>query len=67
MDTQQVLPRTLTLSSDDNVLVAVEKIEKDVPVGRGVVARQRIPFGHKIASRDIPVRGRDVSGIERGV
>jgi altronate hydrolase len=55
MSSQQAFARTLRLSSEDNVVVAVEKIEKDFLVLRGVAARQRIPFGHKIAARNIAV------------
>ncbi|MGN6551367.1 MAG: UxaA family hydrolase [Pararhizobium sp.] len=40
--------RALRLSDADNVVVAVEKIEKGTPVA-GVVAAERVPFGHKIA------------------
>ncbi|MCO5070872.1 MAG: altronate dehydratase family protein [Rhizobiaceae bacterium] len=45
--------RTLRLSQDDNILVAGEKIEKGVAGAEGVVALQRIPFGHKMATVDI--------------
>ena len=52
--------RVLRLSPEDNILVAGERIDKDASVGEGVTARQRIPFGHKIAARLIatgePVR-----------
>ncbi|MDW6026257.1 altronate dehydratase family protein [Mesorhizobium sp. BAC0120] len=47
--------RTLRLSPEDNILVAGERIEKDAATTEGVKARQRIPFGHKIAARDIGV------------
>jgi altronate hydrolase len=53
MDSQQAFARTLRLSSEDNVLVAAEKIEKEFPVAAGLTTRQRIPFGHKIAARAI--------------
>src|SRR5689334_4909421 len=45
--------RTLRLSPDDNILVAGEKIDKDAATTEGVKARQRIPFGHKLAARAI--------------
>ncbi|MBA3446128.1 MAG: altronate dehydratase [Pseudaminobacter sp.] len=45
--------RTLRLSSEDNVIVAAERIEPGAPVAPGVTTRQRIPFGHKIAARPI--------------
>ncbi len=48
--------RTLRLGADDNVLIAVERIEAGETVAEGIVARARIPFGHKMASRAI---GRD--------
>ena len=53
MNSQQAIARTLRLSSEDNVLVAAEKIEKEFPVAPGLMTRQRIPFGHKIAARAI--------------
>jgi altronate hydrolase len=43
------LPKTLRLSSEDNVIVAASRIESGADVGGGVVTRARIPFGHKIA------------------
>jgi altronate hydrolase len=46
--------RTLRLHRDDNVLVAAERIEPGVPISPGLTAGQRIPFGHKIAAREIP-------------
>ncbi|MBX3576286.1 MAG: altronate dehydratase [Rhizobiaceae bacterium] len=45
--------RTLRLSADDNVVVAGEKIEKGTALSEGIVTRQRIPFGHKVATRAI--------------
>jgi altronate hydrolase len=52
--------RVLRLSSEDNILVAGEKIDKGMATTEGVTALQRIPFGHKIAARAIaagePVR-----------
>jgi altronate hydrolase len=53
MNSQQAIARTLRLSSEDNVIVAAEKIEKELPIAAGLTTRQRIPFGHKIASRAI--------------
>jgi altronate hydrolase len=41
--------RTLRLSAEDNVVVATEKAEPGATVAPGVAARQRIPFGHKVA------------------
>nr|WP_295464035.1 altronate dehydratase family protein [Mesorhizobium sp.] len=52
--------RTLRLGAEDNVLIAVERIEAGEMSADGIVARARIPFGHKMASRLIgsgePVR-----------
>ncbi|MCR5858168.1 UxaA family hydrolase [Mesorhizobium sp. J428] len=45
--------RTLRLGADDNVLIAVERIEAGETAAEGIVARARIPFGHKMASRAI--------------
>jgi altronate hydrolase len=53
MNSQQAIARTLRLSSEDNVVVAAEKIEKELPIAAGLATRQRIPFGHKIATRAI--------------
>jgi altronate hydrolase len=53
MDSQQAIARTLRLGSEDNVVVAAEKIEKESPVAAGLTTRQRIPFGHKIAAQPI--------------
>ncbi|WP_332812681.1 UxaA family hydrolase, partial [Sphingomonas sp.] len=54
------IARTLRLGAEDNVLIAVERIEPGETVAEGIVARARIPFGHKMASRPIgsgePVR-----------
>jgi altronate hydrolase len=50
-----VTARTLRLSPEDNILVAGERIEKDAPTTEGIKARQRVPFGHKIAARAIAV------------
>ena len=46
-------PRLLRLSADDNVLVAGGKVEAGDAVEAAMVARQRIPFGHKMAARAI--------------
>jgi altronate hydrolase len=60
MLTEATAVRTLRLSAEDNVLVATSKVEEGAPIGEGLTARQRIPFGHKMASRPIstgePVR-----------
>ncbi|HTV68548.1 MAG TPA: altronate dehydratase family protein [Rhizobiaceae bacterium] len=53
MNIHQPSARTLRLSGDDNVLVAGEKIEKDVTIAPGLATRQRIPFGHKVATKAI--------------
>ena len=45
--------KLLRLSDDDNVLVAGEKVEAGEAVEGGAVARQRVPFGHKVAARAI--------------
>jgi altronate hydrolase len=44
--------RSLRLAADDNVIIAVGRIEAGA-VSDGIVARARIPFGHKMASRPI--------------
>jgi altronate hydrolase len=41
-------PRTIRLSQDDNVIVAVDQIAQGSPAG-GTSARERIPRGHKMA------------------
>lgn len=60
MLTQTAAVRTLRLSDEDNVLVATVKMEEGAPIAQGLSARQRIPFGHKLAARPIaagePVR-----------
>ncbi|NWG25492.1 MAG: altronate dehydratase [Pseudorhodoplanes sp.] len=52
-------PRTIRLSQDDNVLVAVDQIAQGASAG-GTSARERIPRGHKMAIMPIaqgePVR-----------
>ncbi|GLK72424.1 altronate dehydratase [Ancylobacter dichloromethanicus] len=53
--TRAAEPRTIVLDAADNVVVAVEAIEPGSQVA-GVVARERIPRGHKMA------RSRIVSG-----
>ena len=45
--------RTLRLSDEDNVVVATERTEPGATVADGITARQRIPFGHKVAIRPI--------------
>ena len=47
--------RVLRLSPEDNILVAGERIDKDAVTAEGVVTRQRIPFGHKLAAKPIAV------------
>src|SRR5262245_52408368 len=52
-------PRTIRLSADDNVVVAVDPIAAGVAVA-GTSARERVPRGHKMAvaaiATDAPVR-----------
>ena len=43
----------LRLGAQDNVLVATSRIAKGAALGEGVVARQAIPFGHKVAAEAI--------------
>jgi len=43
------LPRTLRLHAKDNVVVAVDSIDIGMALPDGVVARQRVPKGHKVA------------------
>jgi len=51
MDTVTLSPaRTLRLAPQDNIVVAGERIEKGMQTSEGVVAEQRIPFGHKMAT-----------------
>ncbi|RUM98138.1 altronate dehydratase [Pseudaminobacter arsenicus] len=45
--------KVLGLNDDDNVLVAAARLEKGADLGGGLIARQAIPFGHKVASRAI--------------
>jgi altronate hydrolase len=45
--------RTLRLHRDDNIVVAAERIEAGTTISPGLVTRQRIPFGHKIAAQAI--------------
>ena len=49
---QSAEPRTIRLSDDDNVIVAVDTVMEGIDV-KGVVATMRIPRGHKIASAKI--------------
>lgn len=59
--------RAIVLNSKDNVAVAVENVEPGDPVRletigapvRTIMAKEKIPFGFKIALADIP-RGGDV-------
>jgi arabinonate dehydratase len=52
-------PRSIRLSPDDNIVVAVDQIRPGVAAA-GVTARERIPRGHKMAiakiAKDQPVR-----------
>ena len=41
-------PRTIRLSPEDNVVVAVDQISVGA-VAAGVTARERVPRGHKMA------------------
>jgi len=45
-------PRTVRLAPDDNVIVAVDAVEAGTQVA-GVVAKERIPRGHKMAASAI--------------
>jgi altronate hydrolase len=49
------LPRVLVLNEADNVLVAVDAIEKGV-AARGLPANERVPRGHKMARVRIEAR-----------
>jgi altronate hydrolase len=55
-----VTPRVLRLHADDDVLIAVDRVDEGQPLADGVVALRRIPRGHKAAARPIakgqPVR-----------
>ena len=53
MDATHTLARTLRLADDDNIVVAAGRIEPGAGIAPGIVTRQRIPFGHKIAARPI--------------
>ena len=46
-------PKTLRLASEDNVIVAAAPIAAGAEIGGGVVAKARIPFGHKVATQDV--------------
>jgi altronate hydrolase len=51
-------PAALRLNSADNVMVALEDLRPDAEIpGEGVVCRERIPAGHKIATADIEPGG----------
>jgi altronate hydrolase len=45
--------KTLRLASEDNVIVAATPIAAGTEIGGGVVAKARIPFGHKVATQAI--------------
>lgn len=55
-----ITPRTLVLNKADNIAVALSVIEKNNTLADGIVATDRIPKGHKIATAAIatgePVR-----------
>jgi altronate hydrolase len=55
-----VTPRVLRLHADDDVLIAVDRVDEGQPLAEGIVALRRIPRGHKAAARPIakgqPVR-----------
>jgi altronate hydrolase len=55
MDATRKAARTLRLADEDNIVVAAERIEPGDEIAPGVVPRQRVPFGHKIATRAIAV------------
>jgi altronate hydrolase len=58
-DRSMAVPRTIRLAPDDNVIVAVDAVEAGTAIA-GVVAKERIPRGHKLAAAAIgegePVR-----------
>ena len=45
--------RTIRLSSADNVVMALEEVSPGVEIEGGIVSRERIPRGHKIAVKEI--------------
>ena len=49
MNQHQRPPRIIRLHADDNVVVAVDAIHAGADI-RGVVASERVPRGHKMAS-----------------
>jgi altronate hydrolase len=55
-----VSPRVLRLHADDDVLIAVDRVESGQPLAEGVIAAERIPRGHKAAAKPLktgqPVR-----------
>lgn len=46
------MARFIKLSHTDNILLAIDPLKADEPAG-GVIAKARIPSGHKMAIRDI--------------
>ena len=46
-------PRMLRLSSEDNVLVAIDTVDKGTAAPEGITALDRIGKGHKMAAADI--------------
>ena len=59
MATQTSAPRSIRLNAADNVVVAIDQIESGA-TSSGIVARARVPKGHKLATAPIrqgePVR-----------
>jgi altronate hydrolase len=53
MSSEKAAARTLRLSGEDNVVVAADRIEPGTGIAPYVETSQRIPFGHKIAAKQI--------------
>jgi altronate hydrolase len=53
MQATQTVTRTLRLADEDNIVVAAARIEPGAEIAPGLMLRERIPFGHKIAARPI--------------
>ena len=71
MPNDQAIARTLQLSPNDNVVIAAERIEAGSRAHDTVIARARIPFGHKMAAISIaegdPIRKfGQIIGFARG-
>src|SRR5262245_11876293 len=45
--------RVIRLNAADNIVVAVDTVEKDATASGGAVAQARIPRGHKMATQKI--------------